>query len=248
MTQGTQRLKGRRIVITGAGSGIGLATAQLFATEGAQLALLDHDEAAVSPAGAALNGFAARCDVTQADAVERALDQAEGALGGLDGLINAAGTLSVGKFEESTATDWMRVLDVNLNGTMQLCRAVLPAFRRTGGGTIVNIASIAALKPPPASCAYAVSKAGVLMLSRCLAMELGPDIRVNCVCPGTIETGMTAGLRQDNAVAERLSNSAAAKRFGKPQEVAQAMLFLTSEDSAFVNGATLTVDGGVAFH
>lgn len=167
---------------------------------------------------------------------------------GIDGAINAAGILHLGRLEDAPSESWQRTLDVNLTGTMQVCMAVVPAMRRAGRGTIVNIASIGALKPPPASAAYAVSKAGVLMLTRCLAVELGPLIRVNSVCPGTIETAMTAPLRQDNAVNERLANAAALKRIGDPREVAQAMLFLTGDEAAFVNGAALTVDGGTAFH
>lgn len=242
------RLNGRRIVITGAAGGIGRATATLFAEEGASVALLDRNGAALSDAAQALDAFATPCDVTRPDEIDHAIAAAEAALGGLDGLINAAGLLRVKPFESSAIEDWSSVIDVNLTGTMLMCRAILPAFRRAGRGTIVNIASIAALKPPPASAAYAVSKAGVLMLSRCLANELGPDIRVNSVCPGTIETDMTASLRQDNAVAQRLANMAAAKRFGTPREVAQALLFLTSDEAAFVTGAALGVDGGAAFH
>lgn len=248
MTVPTQRLAGRRILITGAAAGIGRATARLFAAEGARVALLDRDAQGLAETAEAVDGFAAPCDVAKPAEVERAVAAAEEALGGLDGVVNAAGLLRIEKFEETALEDWNRVIDVNLNGTMLVCRSAIPALRRAGRGTIVNIASIGALKPAPASCAYSVAKAGVLMLGRCLANELGPDIRVNTVCPGTIQTAMMADMLKDNTHNARLTNSPALKRLGVPEDIAPVLLFLTSEESAFVNGATLTADGGTVFY
>lgn len=241
------RLKGRRIVVTGAARGMGLATAEMFAAEGASLALCDRDEQAVRAKADRLGQFGAGCDVADEADVERFCTEAEAAMGGVDGLINAAGIFLMKPQMETSRAEWDRVLGVNLTGTMLMCKALAPAMKRAGGGTMVNIASIGGLRPSSGSTAYCVSKAGVIMLSNCLAMELGPDIRVNTVCPGTIPTDMITELLAREGTPDRLRESAALKRFGTPQDVVKAMLFLTSDESSYVNGDTLTVDGGWAY-
>ena len=190
-SQGSGRLAGRRIVITGAARGMGLATAEIFAAEGASLALCDRDEQAVRANAERLGQFGGGCDVSDESDVQRFCNEAESALGGVDGLINAAGILIMKPLMETSLAEWQRVLDVNLTGTMLMCQKLAPAMRRAGGGTMVNISSIGGLRPAPTTTAYAVSKAGVIMLSNSLAAELGPDIRVNTVHPGAVEgTGM----------------------------------------------------------
>lgn len=241
------RLKGRRIVVTGAARGMGLATAEMFAAEGASLALCDRDEQAVRANADRLGQFGAGCDVADEADVERFCAEAEQAMGGVDGLINAAGIFLMKPQMETSRAEWDRVLGVNLTGTMLMCKALASAMKRAGGGTMVNIASIGGLRPSSGSTAYCVSKAGVIMLSNCLAMELGPDIRVNTVCPGTIPTDMITELLAREGTPDRLRESAALKRFGTPQDVVKAMLFLTSDESSYVNGDTLTVDGGWAY-
>lgn len=243
-SQGAGRLAGRRIVITGAARGMGLATAEMFAAEGASLALCDRDEQAVRANADRLGQFGAGCDVADETDVERFCAAAEKAMGGVDGLVNAAGIFLMKPQMQASRAEWDRVLGVNLTGTMLMCKELAPAMKRAGGGTMVNIASIGGLKPSAGSTAYCVSKAGVIMLSNCLAMELGPDIRVNTVCPGTIPTDMITELLATDGTKDRLIETAALKRLGTPQDVVKAMLFLTSDDSSYVNGDTLTVDGG----
>jgi NAD(P)-dependent dehydrogenase (short-subunit alcohol dehydrogenase family) len=243
--KGSGRLAGRRIVVTGAARGMGLATAEIFAAEGASLALCDRDEQAVRANADRLGQFGAGCDVSDEADVERFCAEAEAAMGGVDGLINAAGILIMKPVMETSLAEWQRVLDVNLTGTMLMCKALTPAMRRAGRGTMVNIASIGGLRPAPNCLAYAVSKAGVIMLSNSLAAELGPEIRVNTVCPGTIPTDMITDLLASSR--ERLTDLPALKRLGRPEDVVKAMLFLTSDDSSYITGDTLTVDGGWAY-
>ena len=239
------RLKGRRIVVTGAARGMGLATAEMFAAEGASLALCDRDEQAVRANADRLGQFGAGCDVADEADVERFCAEAEQAMGGVDGLINAAGIFLMKPQMETSRAEWDRVLGVNLTGTMLMCKTLAPAMQRAGGGTMVNIASIGGLRPGPGSGAYSVSKAGVIMLSNSLASELGPEIRVNTVCPGTIPTDMVTDLLASSR--ERLTETPALKRLGRAEDVVKAMLFLTSDDSSYVTGDTLTVDGGWAY-
>ncbi len=243
--QGSGRLEGRRIVVTGAARGMGLATAEIFAAEGAKLALCDRDEQAVRANADRLGQFGAGCDVSDEADVQRFCNEAESAMGGVDGLINAAGILIMKPLMETSLAEWQRVLDVNLTGTMLMCQKLAPAMRRAGGGTMVNISSIGGLRPAPTTTAYAVSKAGVIMLSNSLAAELGPDIRVNTVCPGTIPTDMVTDLLATSR--DRLTETPALKRLGKAEDVVKAMLFLTSDESSYITGDTLTVDGGWAY-
>lgn len=242
---GTGRLAGRRIVVTGAARGMGLATAEIFAAEGAKLALCDRDEQAVRANADRLGQFGAGCDVSDEADVERFCAEAEKAMGGVDGLVNAAGILIMKPVLETSLAEWQRVLDVNLTGTMLMCKALTPAMRRAGHGTMVNIASIGGLRPAPNCLAYAVSKAGVIMLSNSLAAELGPEIRVNTVCPGTIPTDMVTDLLATSR--DRLTETPALKRLGTAEDVVKAMLFLTSDESSYITGDTLTVDGGWAY-
>ncbi|MFC3172735.1 SDR family NAD(P)-dependent oxidoreductase [Novosphingobium bradum] len=239
-------LAGRRIVITGAASGIGAATAELFFQEGAALALLDRPGAALDAMAARLGATALPADVADEAAVDAAMATAEAALGGIDGLVNAAGILRQGGIAGQTLAQWDEVLAVNLTGTMLVCRAALPALHRAGGGTIVNFASIAGLRPMADNLAYAVSKAAVIQLTKCIAMEQGPAIRANALCPGLVETPMTGVLPE--AALERLAASAIQHRLGKPAEIAQAVLYLTSAQSSFVHGTAMAVDGGWTYY
>ena len=242
------RLEGRRILITGAAQGIGRATAAVFGGQGAELALLDLEGDRLEEVAGPLRATALACDVSDEQQVTAAVRAAEEALGGLDGVVNAAGVFRRGRVEDSTTDDWRVMLEVNLLGPYLVSRIAIPALRRAGRATIVNVASIGGLRPADGVAAYDASKAGLLMLSRCLAFELGPDIRVNAVCPGTIETRMTAELLQDPATAERLAKGNALHRVGAPEEIAHALLYLTSHESSFTNGATLVVDGGYVWH
>jgi len=236
------RLKGRRILITGAASGIGRETAELFAAEGAALTLLDCNRTGLTEVARETRGLSVEADVTQEASVARAVERGATAMGGIDGVVNAAGIVIHGPVLDVGVADWRLVLDVNLTGTYIVVRCCLPWLQKTPFATIVNIASGQGLLPNiPNTTAYAASKGGVVNLTRALAAELAPSIRVNSVCPGMVDTPMTAGF-------ERPLDRYALKRIADPLEIAQAILFLTSTESSFVTGAALAVDGGRTFH
>ncbi|WP_442583906.1 SDR family NAD(P)-dependent oxidoreductase [Mesorhizobium sp. ASY16-5R] len=192
------RLEGRRIVVTGAASGIGAAVARLAASEGAKVACFDRDGegAAALAASLPVTGHSERVDVTDPEGVKRAFESAAEALGGLDGLVTSAGVVALGPITKMALDTWRKVIDVNLTGTFLVSQAAVSHLRATSDASIVNIASAQALMPIAGSSAYAASKGGVLSLSKALAAELAPDIRVNCICPGLIDTPMNAGLKK----------------------------------------------------
>ena len=236
------RLRGRRILITGAASGIGQRTAELFAAEGAALTLLDCDRKRLASVARETGGTAVEADVTQESSVTRAVEQGAGAMGGIDGVVNAAGIVIHESVLDVGLADWKLVLDVNLTGTYIVVRCCLPWLVKAPFATIVNIASGQGLLPNnPGMTAYAASKGGVVNLTRALAAELAPSIRVNSVCPGMVDTPMTAGLERD-------LDRYALGRIAEPLEIAQSILFLTATESSFVTGAALAVDGGRTFH
>ena len=236
------RLRGRRILITGAASGIGQRTAELFAAEGAALTLLDCDRKRLASVARETGGTAVEADVTQESSVTRAVEQGAGAMGGIDGVVNAADIVIHGSVLDVGLADWKLVLDGNLTGTYIVVRCCLPWLVKAPFATIVNIASGQGLLPNnPGMTAYAASKGGVVNLTRALAAELAPSIRVNSVCPGMVDTPMTAGLERDLV-------RYALGRIAEPLEIAQSILFLTTTESSFVTGAALAVDGGRTFH
>jgi NAD(P)-dependent dehydrogenase (short-subunit alcohol dehydrogenase family) len=236
------RLKGRRILITGAASGIGRRTAELFAAEGAALTLLDCNPEGLAEVGRETRGVSVEADVTQEASVAHAVEEGAAAMGGIDGVVNAAGIVIPGSVLDLGVASWQRVLDVNLTGTYIVVRCCLPWLLKAPSATIVNIASGQGLLPNvPNNAAYAASKGGVVNLTRALAAELAPTIRVNSVCPGMVDTPMTSGLERD-------VSRYALKRIADPLEIAQAILFLTGTESSFITGAALAVDGGRTFH
>ena len=246
----TGRLTGRRIVITGAGSGIGRETARLFASHGAQLALLDRDLAAVQQTAAETGAFAARLDVSDADAVTEALAAADRALNGIDGLVNSAGILSSKPFGQIEPDHWRRVMEVNLTGTFLMCQSALPYLLKSANAAIVNIASGQALLPALTGAAYGASKAGVMMFTKSIARELGGKVRANAICPGATETPMTeAEIPQENIEGRaRLESLYAMKRLCQPHEIAAGILFLMSDEASAITGIALSVDAGRAYH
>jgi NAD(P)-dependent dehydrogenase (short-subunit alcohol dehydrogenase family) len=248
------KLDGRRILVTGAGSGIGKATALAFAREGARLALLDIDRNGLAETAALIAGAVQLpCDIADYDATAQAANLAVQRLGGLDGLVNAAGIDLIRDFGAMTPADWQRVLTINLTGTMFVCHAAVPALERHPGATIVNLASGAGLSPLANRTAYCTAKAGVVMFSKALALELAPkNIRVNVVCPGAIDTPMLrsgfAAAADPAAMQAQVSSRAALGRIGRPEDIASAVLFLTCAASDFTTGSALVVDGGRVFH
>lgn len=246
------RFEGRVLLATGAGSGIGAATARRFAAEGGRVALLDRDLARASAVMADCPGSVAlECDVSDPAAVARCVDGAVAALGRIDAVLNGAGHVIVGTLEETEPQDWARIQAVHVTGTYLVCRAVLPHLRAAGGGAIVNLASIAALVGRPRNAAYAAAKGAILALSRQMAVDLAPQgIRVNVVAPGPVHTAMTEsfaaarGLSWDDA-ARGMAQGIPMGRVGTADEVAGAILFLLSADAAFVTGTHLVPDGGL---
>ena len=241
-SKASRRLEGRRIVITGAGSGIGKATALRFASEGARLALLDLDPARLEDTVQRTGAQGFQADVSNEASIADAVERAGQALGGIDGLVNVAGIMRIGPMGEVPTDVWRQVLDVNLTGTYLVSRCCLPWMQKEAGATIVNIASAAGLLPnAPGLTAYAASKGGVVNLTRAMAAELAPKIRVNCVCPGMVDTPMAEGFRAN-------VGNYALKRIADPDEIASVILFLTSADGSYMTGATLAADGGRSFH
>ncbi len=234
------RLSGRRVLVTGAASGIGRAIARLFQHEGARVAAVDRDERRLKEAD---GDGAVRlvCDVTEERRVRDTVARAVEALGGLDGVVNSAGLDLMRPFEAMTLEEWQRVLAVDLTGPMLVCHAALPAMKQAGRGTIVNIASGAALRPLEQRTAYCAAKAGLVMFSKTLAVDLAPyNIRVNAICPGIVDTPMFRasweGAADPPAELAKIVDRYVIKRPGQPEEIAQAALFLTSDESSFVTG------------
>ncbi len=246
------RLAGRRVLVTGAGSGIGLAIARLFQPEGARVAAVDRDERRLKEA--AVDGAVPLvCDVTDERQVRDTVARAVDALGGLDGIVNSAGVDLMRPFEAMTLEEWQRVLAVDLTGPMLVCHAALPALKQAGRGTIVNIASGAALRPLEQRTAYCAAKAGLVMFGKTLAVDLAPyHIRVNAICPGIVDTPMFRasweGAADPEAELARIVDRYVIKRPGQPEEIARAALYLTSDESSFVTGTALAIDGGRTFH
>lgn len=244
------RLKNRRIVITGAGSGIGQCTGELFRREGANVAWLDLNGPAVEALARQHGGVGIQVDVSDEASVAAAVAAAAQALGGIDGLVNSAGVADGTQLEDTDLATWRRILDINLTGTFLMCRAVVPWLRKEASATIVNLASAQALSPSGISPAYAASKGGVLTFSKDISVKLAPKIRVNVVCPGVTETPMTFNVNvADPAL---LMKSIVANmplgRAGKPIDQANAILFLTSDESSYISGASLAPDGGRTKH
>jgi len=240
------RLAGRRVLVTGAASGIGAAIARRFAEEGARLAVLDRADDVAVVAGE-VDGLGLVVDVIDGGAVTAAVDRAAGELGGLDGVVNAAGISVIAPLADTDEALWQRALEVNLSGPYRVCRAALPHLRAVGAASVVNVSSGAALQPLLNRSAYAASKGGLVSFTKVMAMELAPAIRCNVLVPGAIDTPMVSGSFSGAAL-DTVVSRYAMQRLGQAGEVAEAALFLTSHESSFVTGATLAVDGGRTYH
>lgn len=251
----SRSVAGRRAVVTGAGSGMGRATAHLFADEGARVAVVDRDALRVESVVAEIvevhgpsSALGIVIDLAVHDAAQRVATEVVTAWGGVDVLVNNAGVSLPARLDADGFDDtWQMTLDVNITAQARLLRSLLPwLLEAPGGGRVVNIASTEALVATPTLSAYAASKAAVIGFTRSAAVELGPrGVTVNCICPGPIDTAMTAPIPTEvkSTYAHR---RVPLRRYGDPEEVAHITLSLCLPAASFVTGAVLAVDGGMS--
>ena len=248
------RLKGKVAVVTGSGAGIGQGTAELFGEEGAKVVVVDVDAASGAGTAAKIqekggSSHFIHADISSEVDARKITDEAVETFGRVDVLVNNAATFVLKGFD-ATVEDWRRSLGVNVVGTAMVTKYAVEQMKKTGGGAIVNLASISSFVAQPNFFAYSATKAAILQMTRNMAMDLGPHkIRVNCVCPGTILTA--ASQRHIDSIGstfEQFDAEQGAKTFlgriGNVREVAHAILFLASDEASYITGASLMVDGG----
>ena len=247
-------LSGKIALITGAASGIGRATALLFAREGAALSIMDFDQTGGQAARQEIaenkgKAIYVRCDVAKSADCRKAVEQTISKLGGLDILINSAGIIRRASVLETSEVEWDQVMAVNVKSIFLLSKYAIPFMAKGGGGVIINIASGWGLVGGRKAAAYCASKGAVVLLTKAMALDHAEqNIRVNCICPGDTDTPMLRneaqqlGEPEDRFLAEAAQRPL--KRLGKPEDIAQAVLYLASDASSFITGASLVVDGG----
>ena len=245
------RLEGTVALVTGAGSGIGAATAARFAAEGASIAGLDiakpADDAWAEVSANAPGATFHEADVRDESAVKAGVDAAIERFGRIDALVNAAGVVGFGSAHVLDVEEFDRVVDINLKGSFIVAKHVIPAMLEQGSGSIIHIASVEGLVGISGQLAYNASKGGVVLMTKNMALDYSPaGIRVNCICPGGVETPMTEMLKMDalKAIGEKIRQIHLLGRLAQPSEIAAAALFLASDDASFVTGSSLVVDGG----
>jgi meso-butanediol dehydrogenase/(S,S)-butanediol dehydrogenase/diacetyl reductase len=248
------RLAGKVALVTGGGSGIGAATARLFAQEGAKVVVTGRRPGPLSAVADEIGGVAVAGDTADPAHVAAAVEAAVTSYGGLDVLVTSAGGGEGGTVEEIDDDSWRRTFDTNLNGPVMMARAVLPVMLERGGGSIVLVASVNGLAASPGSAAYDVSKAGLIALARSLAVDYGPrGVRANALCPGWVVTAMGDGamdaLAQERGISRQQAYDSVTahvpmRRAGSAEEMAACCLFLASDEASIVSGTALVADGG----
>ena len=249
------RLENKVAIVTGGAAGIGRAICEVFAAEGAKVVIGDINaeggrETVRLIENAGGSAVFVPTDVSQETQAQALVEKAVSEYGAVNVLVNDAAAFVFGQVQDVTDADWQRVLGVNVLGPSYMVKHALGPMKAVGGGSIVNIASVSSFVAQPAFVPYNTSKGALLQLTRCLAMDLAPDnIRVNCVCPGAILTQATeqhrrfTGEERDKFLSEA-ANSNFLKRFGQPKEIAYGALFLASDESSFMTGQPLIIDGG----
>jgi NAD(P)-dependent dehydrogenase (short-subunit alcohol dehydrogenase family) len=252
------RFEGRGVVVTGAAQGMGRAIAAAFVDEGARVVLSDMNEDGVKKTAAELgqngNTFGVRCDVTKADDVAGLVDAAVGHLGNVDTFVNNAGTITMRQVVDLAEEEWDAVMDVNAKGVFLCTRAILPHMLERKSGTIVNIASQAGKRGYKLFAHYCASKAAVIVFSKGVALEVAPHVRINCVCPGIVNTDMMEREyaweeamtgEPKESIQKRWMSGIPMGRFQEPEHIARVALFLASDDASEMTGQAINVTGGM---
>jgi len=242
------RLANKTAIVTGGGSGIGRAIAIALAREGAKVVIagrtqnkLDRVAQEIGPA----HCLPVQADTGEAKDNHKLAETAVKHFGGIHILVNNAGVLLAGTAESHTDDEWEQTFNINVRGVWQLSRAVLPHMRAAGGGAIINLGSVLSLVAARNRVAYATSKGAVLALTKAMALDHAPEkIRVNCICPGIVETEMVARFGMDEAARRQRIAMHPMGRFGQPEDIAGAVVFLASDEAAWITGAAFPVDGG----
>jgi NAD(P)-dependent dehydrogenase (short-subunit alcohol dehydrogenase family) len=245
------RLSGKTAIITGAGSGIGRAIAIAFAREGANIALVGRREEKLEQTAQAAGGSSLIVpgDVSQSSQINQIIEQTAQRFGGIQVLVNNAGLLYPGTAEQITEAQWDETFNVNVRGLWLLSRAVLPYLRKSGGGSIINVASVLGINGVRLRAAYAASKGAVVLLTKCMALDHGHEhIRVNAICPGFVQTELTERVIKnapdpEAALKQRIAVHPIG-RVGQPEDIAGIAVYLASDESSWVTGAAFPVDGG----
>ena len=249
------KLEGRKAIITGGGAGIGEAIATAFVLEGASIVIADKDLDAAENVAASLRdhghtAHVAQCDVSDAKSVEGMVQTAVECLGSIDTLVNNAGFGRAGKLLETTEEDWDRMMDVNVKGIFLVSKHTLPHLLKSGGGCIINMASVAGVVGVRDRTAYCASKGGVISLTRAIALDyVEQGLRCNSISPGTVDTPwvgrMVAQFPDPEATRAQMVARQPLGRLGQPAEIAAATVYLASEDAAFITGSNMMIDGGM---
>jgi len=242
-------LSGSRSLVTGGGSGIGAAICRRLAAHGSAVAVVDIDTDGAEAVASEIGGIAFSADVTDRDSIHRAVSDAAAQLGGLSIVCNNAGTSSQSPLADWDPEEWERLVRVNLSGAFYTLRAAMPHLLRAESASVVNTASISAIRPAAGEAPYAAAKAGIIALTASAALEHGPRVRINAVSPGMIRTPMTDPIfavfpHQE----EHYRQTTPLRRIGTPEDVADVVVFLCSDMARFITGQNIVVDGGMTLH
>lgn len=245
----TGRLQDRITIVTGAGRGIGRAIARKLAGEAATVVVADIDERSAVATAGELGGdsIGVAVDITDRAAVAALVERTVSELGRIDVVVNNAGWDKVGPFLDSEEADWQRVIDINLYGTLHMCKAVMTQMKAQGHGSVVNIGSDAARVGSSGEAVYSAAKGGIVAFSKTMARELARDgIRVNAVCPGPSDTPLFAQIGEENPkLRQALEKAIPLRRLAQPEDLANAVAFLASDEASYITGQTLSVSGGL---